>query len=94
MGNEVLTLEAALATIAADNGLTSIAVGRRPVGERVVYTALVHYDGFAADGIPCEQGLSDVSIVDAIAQALDKAATNRAPVAVAPETVPALGIAA
>ncbi|GGB14837.1 hypothetical protein GCM10011380_00310 [Sphingomonas metalli] len=88
------SLEAALDKIAADNGLTSVSVGRMVVGDRIVRTANVHYTGYARDGIGCSQGHSDVSIRLALTEALTKAAQNRTPEIVGADALPALEQAA
>ena len=84
------SLEAALDAIASDNALTSVTVGRMPVGDRIIRTASVHYEGFARDGIGCSQAHSDTSIADALAKALANAVTNRTPVSVVPVSLPTL----
>lgn len=85
-----MTLEAALDKIAADNDLTSVAVGRMKVGECIVRTAIVHYDGFARDGIGCDSGQSDTSNIEALTRALAKAVANRTPLAAPVDALPTL----
>lgn len=87
------SLEDALDKIAADNDLTSVAVGRMPVGNRVVRKAIVHYDGYARDGIGCSSGYSDVSIQLALMEALSKAAANRTPTIVGCDKLPDVALA-
>jgi hypothetical protein len=87
------SLEDALDKIAADNDLTNIAVGRMPVGTRIVRTATVHYSGHARDGIGCSSGHSDVSIQLALMDALSKAAANRAPEIVGCDKLPDVALA-
>lgn len=80
--------------VAADNDLTSIALGRMPVGDRIVRTATVHYTGHALDGIRCSSGQSADSVREALHRAIEAAQANRAPVAVMPCAVPAVELAA
>jgi hypothetical protein len=87
------TLEEALAKVAADNNFTSVSVGRMPVGDRIVWTASVHFDGHARDGICCAQGCSRDSIREALHDAIVQAAANRAPLAIMPPALPALNMA-
>lgn len=89
-----LTLEEYLDKVAADNDLTTVAVGRMLVGERIVRTATVHYTGHAADGIACDSGTSDTSVREALHKAIEKAQANRAPLAVMPCAIPSLELAA
>jgi hypothetical protein len=77
------TLEAALTKCAHDNDLDTIAVGRMPVGDRVVWTATVHWAG------TCAQSHSDTSIQDALGKAIEKASSLRAPTPIMPVQLPA-----
>ena len=88
------TFEDYLDQIAEDNDLTSIALGRMPVGDRILRTATVHYTGHALDGIRCSSGHSDTSVREALHRAIEAAQANRAPVAVMPCAVPSLELAA
>lgn len=88
MANEI-SLEAALDKIAADNNLTSVTVGRMPVGERVVYTANVHWDGFARGHINCTLG-HGATIREALSEAMGKAVAERTPDAAPVDALPAL----
>ena len=83
-----MTLEQTLAQIAKDNAFTSIDVGRMPVGDRIVWTACGHWDGFSARGIPCDSGHSDASIRDALDDMIRKAQADRTPPVVLPEVIP------
>jgi hypothetical protein len=83
-----LTLEQSLTQIAADNGFTTISVGRMPVGGDVTWTASVHWDGYARGGITCASGYSDDSIIDALRRAIAKA--DRTPAIDVPAMLPAL----
>jgi hypothetical protein len=88
------TLEQVLAQVAEQNILTVVSVGRMPVGDRVVHTACVHWDGYSSDGISCAHGHSNVSIADALNNAIAKAQVGRIlPTAVVSE-VPAFEVAA
>ena len=89
-----VSFEEYLDKVAADNDLTNIALGRMPVGDRIVRTATVHYAGHARDGIGCSSGHSDTSVREALARAVEKAAENRTPIAYLPCAVPALEQAA
>lgn len=88
------SLEDTLAAIAAAHNFNSVTVGRMPVDDRVVYTASVHYDGYARDGIGCEHGKSDDSIRGALNDAIEKAAKNRRPSDTDVGPIPALAEAA
>ena len=88
------TLEAVLDRIAAENEVTTISVGRMVVGGRIVRTATVHYEGHAADGVPCDSGHSDTSIREALHKAIKNAAANRTPRAIVPVELPALEMTA
>lgn len=88
------TFEEYLDKIAADNDLTSIAVGRMQVGERVVRTATVHYAGHANDGIRCSSGNSDDSTREALHRAIEAAQANRKPTAYVPCAIPTMELAA
>lgn len=90
MAQTTNSLEAALDKIAADNDLTSVTIGRMAVGDRVVRTAMVHYKGFARDGIGCDSGQSDVSNIEALTLALAKAVENRTPLAAPVDALPTL----
>jgi hypothetical protein len=79
-----LTLEAALTKCADDNDFTVVAIGRMPVGERVLWTASVHWEGHAAGGIACQHGDSEISIHEALCKAIEFAQLKRAPLAVVP----------
>lgn len=84
------TLEAALDKIAADNNLTSISVGRMPVGDRMVYTANVHWEGFARSGNSCAGGNSEQSIRHALADAITAAQADRTPLDIVPCELPTM----
>lgn len=88
------SFEEYLDKVAADNDLTTIALGRMAVGARIVRTATVHYTGHARDGIGCSSGSSDTCVREALYEALKKAAENRTPIAYVPCAVPALEQAA
>jgi len=72
-----VSLEAALTKIAAEHDFNTISVARMPVGERVVWTAMVHWDGYTRNSIPCAAGNSHISIADALVDAIDRARENR-----------------
>ena len=72
-----VSLEAALTKIAAEHDFNTISVARMPVDERVVWTAMVHWEGYARNSIPCAGGNSRISIADALADAIAKARENR-----------------
>jgi hypothetical protein len=74
-----VTLEQQIDQIAADHGVDSIAVGRMPVGERIVWTATVHWSGFSRTGTACVHGYSDDSIQGALSDALKQVAAARVP---------------
>ena len=84
-----MTLEQTLAQIAKDHGFTSVDVGRMPVGDRIVWTASGHWEGFSARGIVCQQGHSDTSIRDALDNMIRAAQADRVPAVVLPEVIPA-----
>lgn len=88
------TFEEYLDKIAADNDLTSIQLGRMPVGDRIVRTATVHYAGHTRGGICCQSGDSDTSVREALYQAIEKAQADRAPIAYVPCAVPAMDVVA
>lgn len=88
MANET-TLEAALDKIAADNNLTSVTVGRMPVGERVIYTANVHWAGNSRSGINCDQG-HGATIREALSEAIGKSVINRTPITANVDALPTL----
>ena len=72
-----MSLEAALTKLAAEHNLDTISVGRMPVGKRVVWTATVHWVGYKQSGNSCAGGHSDISIADALANAIAKARQDR-----------------
>ena len=84
-----MTLEQTLAQIAKDHGFTSVDVGRMPVGDRIVWTASGHWDGFSARGITCCHGHSDTSIRDALNNMIRAAQADRVSAVVLPEVIPA-----
>lgn len=88
MANET-NLEAALDKIAADNNLTSVNVGRMPVGDRVIYTANVHWDGSARSGNPCQQG-HGATIREALCEAIKRAAFDRTPIPAPVDALPTM----
>lgn len=88
------TLEAALERIARDNDYTSVTVGRMPVGERIVFTADVHWDGYSARNICCQSGHSEKSIHDALINAINAAVVDRSPAGYLPPELPAMQEAA
>lgn len=89
------TLEEALAKIAADNDLSTVQVGRMPLSDgRIIFTATVHWDGFARSGNACEGGSSEQSIRHALADAITAAQADRTPLDIVPIELPALGVAA
>jgi hypothetical protein len=88
------TLESALAKIAVENNFTTIEVGRMPVGDRIVWTACVHWAGHAISGNACAQGHSDDSIRHALCNAIEKSADDRRPLAPIPCALPAFEEAA
>ena len=87
------TLEHALDQIARDNALTSVTVGRMPVGDRLVHTCTVHWDGFAR-GVACASGHSKTSIREAVEAALKAAAEERVPFPADVPEIPTLEAAA
>lgn len=89
-----MTLEQYLDNVAVENGFTSVSVGRMPVEERLLYTARVHYKGFARDGIGCSSEHSDHSIQDALHKTIIAATKNRTPLPIMPCVPPSLEIAA
>lgn len=72
-----MQIEDAFAKIIADNGLTSVSVGRGHCSTGWYFTANVHWDGFSSDGIACASGHDDVSAPNAIRKALAEAAGKR-----------------
>lgn len=94
MAEQQQTLEAVLDKIAAENDLTTIAVARMRVGDRIVCSATVHYSGHAQNGIGCSSAHSDHSLQDALHKAIVTASENRAPVPVTPVQLPAFEVAA
>lgn len=91
---DIQTLESVLNRVAVDNNLTTIAVGRMQVGDRVVYHATVHYDGLARDGYNCSRINSSRSIGDALFGAIHAASANRTPVVSDEFELPALVVEA
>ena len=89
-----MALEASLDKIASDNDLTTVAVGRMPVAEDIVWTATVHWSGHSSDGNSCAGGNSRHSIQDAVHKALQQAVQKRTLIAVMPCKLPALEQAA
>ena len=84
-----MTLEQTLTQIAKDHGFTTVAVGRMPVGDRIVWTACGHWVGFSARGITCCHGHSDTSIRDALNNMIRAAQADRVSAVVLPEVIPA-----
>ena len=83
-----MTLEQTLTQIAKDHGFTTVAVGRMPVGDRIVWTACGHWEGFSARGINCHSGHSDASIRGALDDMIREAQADRTPAVVLPEVIP------
>lgn len=93
MATAPLTLEEVLAKIAADDDLTTVTIGRMPVGDRVVYTANVHWEGFSRSH-QCASGSSEISIRHAVEAALTEATVCRQPQHTVPPVIPAFEVAA
>lgn len=87
-------LEQALDKIAADNNLTSISVGRMPVGGATFWTATVHWDGFARSGNACASDHTETSLLDALANAIAAANSDRLPRDAIVDVLPSLEQAA
>ncbi|GAA0729880.1 hypothetical protein [Sphingomonas japonica] len=86
-------LEQSLEQIATANGLSTVDVGRMPVGDRVVWTATLHWVGYSRSGNPCKSGHSNISIAEAVARALGNVAADRTPPVAEIEALPAIDMA-
>ncbi len=75
-----MSIEDALAKIAADNGLTTVSITRHGKANGEGYFGCtVHFDGYSSDGINCASGHHGSSIADAIVRALAEAKAKRTP---------------